>query len=72
VAATVPVGPYPVGLAVDPATHDAYVTSHQDDTVTVISPVGGLMHRRLAPRAHRGPSDQPATTDGNPGGRLHS
>ena len=55
-------GPNPVGLAVDPATHDAYVTSNQDDSVSVISPVGGLMHRRLVPRAHRGPSDQPGTT----------
>ena len=36
VTATIPVGSYPLAVAVDPSTHTAYVTNAHDDTVSVI------------------------------------
>ena len=36
VTATIPVGSYPLEVAVDPSTHTAYVTNADDDTVSVI------------------------------------
>jgi DNA-binding beta-propeller fold protein YncE len=37
VTATIPVGHYPFGVAVDPSTHTVYVTNEGADTVSVIS-----------------------------------
>jgi YVTN family beta-propeller protein len=36
VTATIPVGTYPAGVAVNPPTDTAYVTNYNDDTVSVI------------------------------------
>jgi serine/threonine protein kinase, bacterial len=36
VAATIPVGSHPQGVAIDPATHTAYTANHGDDTMSVI------------------------------------
>ena len=36
VTATIPVGSYPVGVAVDPAARTVYVTNLRDGTVSVI------------------------------------
>jgi len=50
VVATVSVGTYPRGVAVNPATNCIYVGNYGDDTVSVIEDAGGAPPSPPTPR----------------------